>query len=208
VNLFTILGSLRRRIILSGERSYEEKELLTCIAKGDIKAFSVLFDKYRLPVFMHVLSILKSPERAEEITQDVFLKIWHHRKGLDDVLSFEKYLFIVTRNYTISELRKKLMVNSPEVDAADSWTPENQLQFKELSNQLHQIIDRLPPRRKQVFLMSRMENKTHQQIADELNISAGTVNQQLIAALSFIRVELSKHPDFILLLPILFKTFF
>ena len=193
---------------MSGERSYGEKELLARIAKGDIKAFSVLFDKYRLPVFMHVLSILKSPERAEEITQDVFLKIWNHRKGLEEVLSFEKYLFIVTRNYTISELRKKLMVNSPEEDTADSWTPEHQLQFKELSNQLHRIIDRLPPRRKQVFVMSRLENKTHQQIASELNISAGTVNQQLIAALSFIRAELSSHPDFILLLPVLIKTFF
>lgn len=153
---------------------------------------------------MHVLSILKSPERAEEITQDVFLKIWNHRATLDQILSFENYLFIVTKNYTISELRKKFTVNEPEVDQTYSWTPEKQLQFKELSNHLHQIIDRLPPRRKQVFVMSRLENKTHQQIADELKISAGTVNQQLIAALSFIRAELGSHPEFLLLLSIFF----
>jgi RNA polymerase sigma-70 factor (ECF subfamily) len=193
---------------LSGEPSYVEKELLARIAKGDSKAFSVVFNKYRLPVFMHVLSILKSPERAEEITQDVFLKIWRHREKLGDILSFENYLFIVTRNYTISELRKKFIVNAPEADESYTWTPERQLQFKELSNQLHEIINRLPPRRKQVFVMSRLESKTHQQIADELKISAGTVNQQLIAALSFIRAELGNHPDFSLLLPVLTTFFF
>lgn len=157
---------------------------------------------------MHVLSILKSPERAEEITQDVFLKIWHHREKLTGILSFENYLFIVTKNYTLSELRKKFTVNAPEVDEIYAWTPERQLQFKELSNHLHEIINRLPPRRKQVFVMSRLENKTHQQIADELKISAGTVNQQLIAALAFIRAELGGHPNFILLIPILLPFFF
>lgn len=161
-----------------------------------------------MPVYMHVLSILKSPERAEEITQDVFLKIWNYRQSLDQVQSFENYLFIVTRNYTISELRKKLLPTSPEEDAAHNWTPEKQLQFKELSNQLHDIINRLPARRKQVFIMSRLENKTHQQIADELNITTGTVNQQLIAALSFVRAELSSHPELCLLLPLLGATFF
>jgi len=193
---------------LSGDKSYVEKELLARVAKGDSKAFSLLFSKYRLAVFMHVLSIVKLPERAEEITQDVFLKIWHHRQGLDQVHSFENYLFIITKNYTISELRKKFFAEGPEVDQTHSWTPERQLQFKELSNHLHGIIDRLPPRRRQVFVMSRLENKTHQQIADELQISAGTVNQQLIAALSFIRAELACHPDLCLLLPVIISIFF
>jgi RNA polymerase sigma-70 factor (family 1) len=193
---------------LSSEQSYEEKALLARIAHGDSKAFSSLFDQYRMPVFMHVLSILKSPEQAEEITQDVFLKIWSYRDSLPEVRSFENYLFIVTKNYTISALRKKIIPTEQEIDDAYSWTPERQLQFKELSNRLHEIINRLPPRRKQVFLMSRFENKTHQQIASELQISAGTVNQQLIAALTFIRAELGDRPDLYLILPILGILFF
>ncbi|TWV91100.1 RNA polymerase sigma factor [Chitinophaga pinensis] len=193
---------------MSSAQSYEEKELLAAIAKGDTKAFAAVFKKYRMPVFMHTLSIIKSPERAEEITQDVFLKIWHYREGLDQLTSFENYLFIVTRNYTISELRKKFIPTDPEVDQAYSWTPEKQLQFKELSSRLHEIINRLPPRRKQVFVMSRFENKTHQQIADELKISSGTVNQQLMAALSFIRAELAGFPELCLLLVSLGFIFF
>lgn len=156
---------------------------------------------------MHVISILKSPKRAEEITQDVFLKIWHQRAKLTEVQSFENYLFVITRNYTISDFRKKLKIPEPGEDAAEDWTPEKQLQFKELTARLMNIVNKLPPRRKQVFIMSRLEDKSHQQIADELQISAGTVNQQLIAALGFIRAELRDHPDFCLLAPLLMAAY-
>lgn len=149
---------------------------------------------------MHVLSILKSPARAEEITQDIFLKIWNKRQGLSEILSFENYLYIITRNYTISDLRKKFRGGGLTPDPGSGWTPEQQLQFKELNGRLGKIVDRLPPRRKQVFIMSRLEDKTHQQIASELGISTGTVNQQLIAALSFVRAELRNHPDLTVLM--------
>lgn len=179
---------------------YDERELLLRIAEGDERAFAVLFDRYRLPIYMHVLSILKSPARAEEITQDIFLKIWNKRQGLSEILSFENYLYIITRNYTISDLRKKFRGGGLTPDPGSGWTPEQQLQFKELNGRLGKIVDRLPPRRKQVFIMSRLEDKTHQQIASELGISTGTVNQQLIAALSFVRAELRNHPDLTVLM--------
>ena len=114
--------------------------------------------------------------------------------------SFENYLYIITRNYTISDLRKKLKGDELPPDPGSAWTPEQQLQLKELSGRLRRIIDRLPPKRKQVFIMSRLEDKSHQEIASELGISTGTVNQQLIAALSFVRAELRNHIDLSILM--------
>jgi RNA polymerase sigma-70 factor (ECF subfamily) len=171
---------------------YNEKIVLGEIASGSESAFNLLFDKYRLPVYAHTLSIIKSPARAEEITQDIFIQLWNKRADLTSITSFNDWLFILTRNRSLSELRKKVLSHTGEPDEhlASGDDPLSSLLFKEKNELLKKAIDRLPPRRKQVFILSRVENKTHKEIAEIMGISPGTVNIQLVQALASLRTYL------------------
>jgi len=168
---------------------YDEHTLLLKIATGDQKAFNLVFDKYRLPVYAHVLSITKSPERAEEITQDIFVKIWDKRAELSSINSFSDWLFIITRNYSLSELRKALAPRNIQAEdsLASAESPIDGLILKETDLLIQKAIQQLPARRKQIFILSRMELKSHREIASEMGITPGTVNIQLVQALVFIR---------------------
>lgn len=178
-----------------GEREiYEERALLEEIASGSEHAFGQLFDKYRLPVYAHTLSIIKSPVKAEEITQDIFVQLWDKRKELTTITSFSDWLFILTRNRSLSELRKRqLPEGEPTGDyyAAED-DPLHHLLLKETGALLQKAIDRLPPRRKEVFILSRVENKSHKEIAQLLGISPGTVNLHIVQALTSLRTYLQE----------------
>jgi len=76
----------------------EEKKVLELLAQGNEFSFTLLFDHYRGRIFSVALKFLKSRELAEEVVQEVFLKIWSRREDLTRVLDFEAYLFTVARN--------------------------------------------------------------------------------------------------------------
>lgn len=169
---------------------HNEKELLLRVAARDQRAFTLLVEQYAATVYRHVLQYIKSAPLAEEITQDIFLKIWENVDALANLQSFAAYLHVITRNRTISELRKKL--DGPVEAAIDEieeklLTPATQLEYRQLSDILQQGIELLPSRRKQVFKMSRFEGMTYEHIATELSISKGTVNEHIVEALAFLR---------------------
>ncbi|GAA0525410.1 RNA polymerase sigma-70 factor [Chitinophaga japonensis] len=174
-----------------------QKELLCRIAAGDQRAFSLLVDTYASAIYAHVLTYIKEPALSEEITQDIFLKIWHLRSSLPGIDNFPGYLHVMTRNRTISELRKALgREGTAEVtDTADLLTPSLQLEYRQLSDILLRGIELLPPRRRQVFRMSRFEGMSYERIAGELGISKGTVNEHMVQALLFLRSYLKRHMD-------------
>jgi RNA polymerase sigma-70 factor (family 1) len=181
--------------------AYNPGELLIRIAEDDAKAFTQLFDKYWLQVFAHVRTYIKNTGQAEDITQDIFFSIWLHRTKLATVQDFEPWLHVVTRNRTISGLRKLLKENDntisaiiPELTAFPGDSPAGQLDFKQSRELLQQAIDQLPPRRRQVFQLSRQEGLTHQEIAEQLQISKATVNEHISEALHFLRSKLAGYP--------------
>lgn len=167
-----------------------EKELLCLTAAGDQRAFSRLVTLYSAKVYAHVLTYIKSASLSEEITQDIFLKLWESRTQLPGVNNFAGFIHVITRNRTISELRKKLdnfsEANAEEVEE-DLLNPVLQLEYRQLSDTLLRGIELLPPRRKQVFRMSRFEGMSYDKIATELGISKGTVNEHIVEALLFLR---------------------
>ncbi|MBZ4189375.1 RNA polymerase sigma factor [Niabella beijingensis] len=170
------------------------KEWLGLIYQNDEVAFTKLLRLFWNKVYTQALTYLKEPEIAREVTQDVFLKIWAARKKLPEIEKFSNYLFIVSRNCIISELRKKGrgFVN-PSLDLpTELLLPDEQLQYKELQHQLLKVIDQLPPTRKKVFEMNRLEGLTYDEIADKLNISRNGVKDHIVKALNFLRA----HPVF------------
>ena len=154
-----------------------------------------------MQVFAHVRNYIKNTEQAEDLTQDIFFSIWLNRSKLSAVQDFEAWLHVVTRNRTITGVRKLLRQTDnslsgiiPEITTSPGDTPADQLDYKQARELLQQAIDQLPPRRRQAFQLSRQEGLTHQEIADQLQISKATVSEHISEALAFLRSKLAGHP--------------
>lgn len=172
---------------------YDERAILQRIASGDAAAFHRLVDEYWKKVYGHALSYVKSPQQSQEITQDIFVKLWQRRTELTAVEHFKSWLFILSRNFIISAIRKRLRETSldPSFDMLDMINqPDHQLQYKEMYTYIQKGIDSLPPMRQQVFRMSRMEGLSHEEIAARLGIARNTVKQHIVLALNSLREHL------------------
>lgn len=175
----------------------DEKRALELLAKGDEFAFTSLFDYYRGRIYGVALRFLKSRELAEEVVQEVFLKVWSRRQDLPRVHNFEAYLFTIARNLVfdmlkemahdtvqITELLKTIPIGTP----ADEHLVEEQ--YREL---LTEAVRQLPPQQKQIFRLARIEGLSHQAIAEQLQISKLTVKTHMAKALQTIRQNLQHH---------------
>jgi RNA polymerase sigma-70 factor (ECF subfamily) len=136
---------------------------------------------------------LKQDEDAEEIVQEVFVKIWESRSKIDIYASFESFLFTIAYNSTISLLRKRMSENKSreylkslqQIDSEDQVIDE--IRFKELNHQIHSLLEQLTPRQREIFLLSREDGLTHKEIAEKLDISENTVNNHLVTILKFLK---------------------
>lgn len=166
------------------------------MSQGDEAAFARLMQRYQQPIYVHVLTYLKRAVLAEEITQDIFMQVWRIRETLTKIDNFEGYLYILTRNRTISELRKRkhALDTEPKDDISSEWVqPDEQLGYKQLYHVMMDGIDKLPPRRQEIFKLSRLEGWTHAEIAQHLGISRHTVNEHIQDAMNFLRTWLRNH---------------
>jgi len=180
--------------------SYDEISLLSAIAKGDEIAFRQLFDRYWDNIYGVAFAFTKSPVIAEEMAQDVFVKIWLKRADLPQVKKFGDYLFIIARNHILSTLRKKIL-EQPFSDHLLNYfqevsnTPENQLLLRETEHLLLKAIQQLPPQQHLVYCLSREQGLNQEEIAARLDISKNTVKSHMSKALQFIRNYLQMHAE-------------
>jgi len=178
--------------------AYDEAAVLSKTAAGDEVAFGRLMQRYWQNIYLHVLTYLKRSETAEEVTQDIFIQVWKIRAELTKLNSFESYLYTMTRNRTITELRKKRELAKEETtdDIAAEWlAPDGQLTYKEMYESLMRGVAKMPQRRREVFTLSRLEGFTHNEIAEKLGISRHTVNEYIIDAMNFLRTWMRNHTN-------------
>jgi len=171
----------------------QESRLVKSLSKGDILAFNTLYKEYSIRLYHFVNAYLKSKVESEEIVQEVFIKIWHNRGELKQELSFKSYLFTIAFNFLKKHFRTKdqisKYINSGTINRTDNGTIEN-IKFNELFNQVNELVDKLPVRRKEIFIKSRFDGLSNGEIAKEMKITRKTVENQLTHALSFIRINL------------------
>lgn len=168
-------------------------ELVKLLRKGDMAAFDAIYNKYCHKLHEFVFMYLKQEEDAEEIVQEVFIKIWQSRSKIDIYASFESFLFTVAYNATMSLLRKRMsetksreyLKSLQQISSAEQVIDE--LQFKELNQKVQTLLNQLTPRQKEIYLLSREEGLTHEEIAQKLKISENTVNNHLVATLKFLK---------------------
>ena len=188
----------------------EERGLFIKIAEGNEAAFATVFHEYNSKLFSTVLSITKSEPEAEEIIQNVFLKLWLNRHMLDEIENPGGWLYKIASNAALSFLRTKAvhikydkllqLQPSPVQDEIQS-----ELEAKELNKYISQAIENLPPARREIFILSRHHGLNRMEIANHMGIAESTVKNQLGSALKFIRQFISQKQD--VYLPILFFIF-
>lgn len=183
-----------------------ESELIRKIAGGDRAAFAVLYGQHLSGLYNYVYLFTKSKARAEEIVQDVFVKIWEKRAGLVYINAFKPYLYRSAKNVLLDEVRRNAVkaraIVALKPDSEESHTKtDDSIIYKEYQKIADQAISLLPEKRKAIFLMRTREELSLDEIAENLGISKSVVKKQLYAGISFVRQYLHKHEaHFILIL--------
>ncbi|MFA6249455.1 MAG: sigma-70 family RNA polymerase sigma factor [Mucilaginibacter sp.] len=162
-----------------------EKELLLKVANGDEHAFSELFNTHHQLLGTHIYRITDSVELAEEVVQDVFLKIWMSRETLTSVQNFRAYLFVISKNHALNCLRKvaKERIHQKTLEKnASSITPDDSPGLAGYYSLLDEAIDHLPPQQQKVYLLSRHNRLKYDEIARQMGLSRETVKKYLQGA--------------------------
>ena len=185
-------------------------ELLTRLKNGDILAFDRVYELYSHKLFSFVFKILKNEAEADDIVQEVFVKIWESRHKLEDYRLLNSYIFTIAYNNSIDLIRKKInntkylehLKNSATINF--SPTIISQIEFNELNNQAEKLIANLPERQKQVYLLHREAGLTYPEIAEKLGISKNTVENHMVKALKYLRQNMDNSLPINLLFVCLF----
>ncbi len=167
---------------------YDERELLALIAAGDEAAFATLFDRYKDRVYAIAFKLLHTAALAEDIVQEVFLKIWLKRASLVEVKHFNAYLFIITRNDVYKAIKHlarnyKTSLQINEVQLLVHNDTEDYLMGKEYGLLLQQAIERLPNQQKQVYKLIKEQGLKREEVADLLHLRPETVKFHLAQAM-------------------------
>ena len=174
--------------------------------------FEVLFRSNYNPLCSYANQFLKDLDAAEEVVQEVMFKLWTNRNTIVIETSVKSYLFRAVRNGCLNVIKhlniREEYKTIKESESPPSWNSfEDHMIVSELQMKIRAAIDHLPVERKKVFIMSRYDGLTYQQIATKLNISVKTVENQMGAALKTLRLELSDYlPWLILFFFDLFKS--
>jgi RNA polymerase sigma-70 factor (ECF subfamily) len=173
-----------------------DQELITSLQNGDESAMDVLFRRHYKSICRSVYRILKDNNLAEDIAQEVFLGLWKKRDKLKITTSVQAYLKRTAVNKSLNFIRdQKIKFDDEEkmpVQYNNQSTSQQKLDADDLQNLINDSIDLLPEKCRLVFTLSRFEEMTYQEIANELNISIKTVENQISKALKFLRKALKQ----------------
>lgn len=169
-----------------------EKELLFRVADGDEASFRFLFDKYRNKIYSFCMYLTHSEYFAEEITQEVFMKIWLSRKQLESVEYFNAYLRTIASHVASNYLKrlaneKIILKKMADESMQSSEATENTVIYNEYQAILEEAIQHLPPQQKKVYILSRHERLKQDEIAQLMNLSPYTVKEYMKNAMFTIR---------------------
>lgn len=173
-------------------------ELLHLLKNGDERAFEEIFNCYHKRLHYFIFSFVKSEFVAEDILQEVMIKVWLKRTTIDLSSSFDSYLYTIARNQTYNHLRK---ISNQESLKKEVWRniksfnrqTEDTILLSEYNEIVDDILNNLPAKKRNIYILSREQGKSNQEIADLLNISQKTVKNHLWKTLQLIKAQLKPY---------------
>jgi RNA polymerase sigma-70 factor (family 1) len=186
-----------------------DSDLARRIKHGEKNAYQELFERYAPIIFQFSLSYLKNKADAEELVQDVFLKIWEKREILDGAQNIKAYIFKIAVNTIYDFIRRKNIEKTFNDFAQVNFNKSSNVTwdtviFEEMQTTLNELVAQMPEQRRRVFYLSKRKGLTNSQIAQKLDLSKRTVENQLYRALDFLKENLKNELVFTVL--IIFTT--
>lgn len=164
-----------------------EIELLRHSANGDANAFSVLYNHYSSLVYRFIYKYIKSPELTDDLTQEIFIKVWENKEALVDRNAFKSYLFTLSRNHTLNFLKRASIDQTAKGILLNNYVPsdslEDELQTKDYLDYLQTILATLSPQSREVFRLCRQEYKSYDEAAEILGISRSAIKKHMIKSM-------------------------
>lgn len=187
----------------------EDKELYKQLREGDEQAFKALFQKYYSAMCHFALQFLHDSEMAEETVQELFVHIWEKRESLNIETSVKHYFFKSIRNQCLNLIQhqkvRKQYASSVMESSKQETDPEQYYLEVDLIKRIEKSIESLPPKRQEIFRLSREQGLSYKEIAGKLNISVKTVEAQMGLALKYLRDELKDYSNHLVSLLLIFK---
>ena len=160
------------------------------ICKGHEPALTELYRLFSKRLHHFARAITRSPELAEEIVEDVFVKLWTNRARVNDIENLTVYLYVATKNQALNAVSQKArsLIQAPfddlDIETGDmAADPYNELVTAEIMKKMQQAVENLPPRCKIIFKLVREDGLKHREVAEVLNISINTVDVQMAIAI-------------------------
>ncbi|WP_254527608.1 MULTISPECIES: RNA polymerase sigma factor [unclassified Sphingobacterium] len=188
-----------------------ETEILCSVADGSEKSFLLIYNKYREGVCNFVLKYVKSKELAEDISQEIFLKIWEKRENLRSVENFKNYIITISKNHTLNQLRKisnttiAFQYLMKSISIQDTST-NDELQLKEYHCFIRKEFEKLPAKSQQIYNLCKEQELTYDEVAKVMGFSRHAVKKHMTQTLKVLRTTAKKRLD--IHLCILFEIIF
>ena len=178
------------------EAPFSERELLMHVAEGDEKAFKQVFELYAKLLYPFLFRTVKSSELAEELIQEVMLRVWLNRDKLPGIGYPRQWIFKIATNLALTSIQRRLtegqIINTLSKRFQNIENLEADLQLRELKRHVQEAVRQLPVARRRIYQLSREEGMSRDEIASHLQISPSTVKNSIGSALKFIREHLEK----------------
>ena len=180
----------------------DERELLLKLRDGDKMAFEQLYDKYYYDLTGHLIRLLKSTDLAKEVVQDTFMAVWEHRHRLDPEKPIKAYLYKIATNNTFNIFKKashdqKYRAYLYPIIEAGYEQIETEIFKKENEQILSDILQKMPNKQREVFILCKLQGKSYQEVSDQLDISLHTIHTHIKRSHQFLKENLTQYPAFI-----------
>lgn len=178
-------------------KEYDESSLIHLLKQGDVEAFEEIYDRYADRLYFYALKLTKNGDKAKDIVQETFLRLWKNRAEISRNDTVSPLLFTISRNTIYSEFRKVLnapifedYVNFKDALKTKDGVSEDLASYHNFLNRIHVILEDLPPAQREVFQLSRFGLLKIKEIASQKGISEQTVKNRLSLALKTIKNKL------------------
>lgn len=181
---------------MPGDLSHiSDQELLLLLKAGDREAYEQIYHRYKFVLHNHAWNKTRNLEESQDIIQEIFTMLWAKRESLDVSVNLSGYLYTSLRNYVLNqivhkEVQNKYIVSIQSFVRQESVIADHRIRENQLKGLIEQEINALPPRMKEVFLLSRRENLSHKEIAELLGTTEQTVKKQMTNTLKVLRKKL------------------